>query len=243
VSVVREPDLGLLAEYSEGLLEGTPEGAAVARRIATDERWAAAWAELPGALRAVRRDLAGLGPASSVPPEVAERLEATVAELRPRTVVRWSSRRRWLTTVGIAAAVATVVGVPLIGSRDTAPQESVAAPLPARIGAARITSTGTDYAAKPQASALGIPEGSAPTGVPVPVPAELTRLTDRGVLRACLEAVRRFAAAGAPVSADFARYGSRPAVVVVLDGGVRVAVGPACSSAGPDVVARLAGPP
>ena len=243
MSVVHDPDLELLAEYSEGLLDGTPEGSAVARRIATDERWAAAWAELPGALRAVRRDLTTLGPASSVPPEVAERLEAAVAEVRPRPVIRWSPRRRWLATVGIAAAVATVAGVPLFGSRDTGPRESVAAPLPARIGGARITSTGTDYAAEPRARALGIPDGSAATGVPAPVPAALARLTDSGVLRACLEAVRRFAAAGTPVSADFARFGSRPAVIVVLAGGTRVAVGPACGSAGPDVVARVAGPP
>ena len=73
-----EPDIELLADYAEGLLDGTPEGEAVAARIVTDPAWADLYAALAGADDAVRRDLAALPP-EQIPADVARSVDATLA--------------------------------------------------------------------------------------------------------------------------------------------------------------------
>jgi hypothetical protein len=247
VSTVPEPDVGLLAEYAEGLLDGTPEGTTVAHRIATDDRWAAAWAGLPEALAAVRRDLGALGPPGPVPPEVTTRLEATVRRLRP-------ARRRWLVGAGLAAAAAAAGGIAVTGgllaTGGGPPQSSAADSLPTRIGTTVVTSTGTDYAAplgtygfEDPGPAAASPRASTPSGgSPAPVPLALSRLLDSAALRACLESLHAFSPGESALSADFARLGTAPAVVIAFTDGTRVAVGPRCGRGGPDVLALLGTP-
>jgi hypothetical protein len=72
------PDLDLLADFTAGVLDGTPEGAAVAARIAEDPRWAELHAALVRADAAVSADLAAL-PALTMPADVASRLDAALA--------------------------------------------------------------------------------------------------------------------------------------------------------------------
>ena len=71
------PDLDLLADYTAGVLAGTPEGAAVAARIAADPDWAELHAALVRADEAVRVDLTTL-PAAPIPADVAARLDAAL---------------------------------------------------------------------------------------------------------------------------------------------------------------------
>jgi hypothetical protein len=72
------PDLDLLADFAAGLLDGTPEGAAVAERVASDAAWTELYAALVGADEAVRADLAAV-PVPPLPVDVAERLDAALA--------------------------------------------------------------------------------------------------------------------------------------------------------------------
>ena len=73
-TVTYGPDLDLLADYAAGVLDGTPEGAVVAERIATDPEWADLHAALIRADEAVRADLAAL-PMPEIPEDVAARLD------------------------------------------------------------------------------------------------------------------------------------------------------------------------
>jgi hypothetical protein len=109
-------DLDLLADYIGGALDGTPEEAAVERRIAEDPAWAQAHAETSAAVEAVRVDLSALGAVHErMPPEVVGRLEAALAPVPPGengNVVELAPRRarggRWakrLAPVAVAAGV------------------------------------------------------------------------------------------------------------------------------------------
>lgn len=71
-------DLDTLADYVEGLLAGTPEGAAVAARIAADPTWADAYQQLTGANQEVVGALRGLAD-PPLPDEVAAQLDRALA--------------------------------------------------------------------------------------------------------------------------------------------------------------------
>jgi hypothetical protein len=78
----REPvDLDRLAEYVDGLLTGTPREAEVTRELGRDPAAAALAGEVRAAAERVRAELAGLAD-PPVPPEVAARLDATLAAAR-----------------------------------------------------------------------------------------------------------------------------------------------------------------
>jgi hypothetical protein len=257
VSADARPDPGLLAEYAEGLLAGTPEGDAIEARLASDERWAAAYAEVTAALVAVRDDLATLPVAEPLPPDVTTRLEAAL-EREARTVVPLRPRRRRFLAVAsgvAAAAVAVVVGGIAVTGVVQAPNAdesttvsassegpepvgpmTAPGPLPTELAGVRVTSTGTDYAEPHRA---GLP-AAAPERNTAPIPVGLGRLTSPAALTQCLEAVRTVT--GSPVrSADFARWRGEPAVIV--SAGRVLAVGPSCGLSGADVVGRVPGTP
>jgi hypothetical protein len=168
-----EVELDLLADYVGGALEGTPEEAVVARRIADDPAWRAAYGELTGAMATVGAQLNALGAgAEPIPADVAARLDAALTEAPPRlTVLRGGAadtprrRPRWTAPVAVAAAVVVFAGVGggfLLhrpeGSNDSAtssaagsaedkapaPLVAPSVPLPAT---GQITSSGRDYQA------------------------------------------------------------------------------------------------
>jgi hypothetical protein len=229
VSAHHRPDPGVLAEYAEGLLDGTPEGEAVAARLGADPAWAAAYAELTAALSAVRADLAALGPAGPVPSDVAARIDGALAtreknSTSPARPVRAHRRAFAFAGVAAAASVAVVVGMSVVTALGGSGSDGspVSAAPPDRIGQTVITSTGTDYgtvsgAGTLRSSTAGDPgtshasgasdapmvaadAGPAPTPVTAPVPAAFGRLTAPAALAACLEAVRRLVGAGAPAT-------------------------------------------
>jgi hypothetical protein len=118
-------DLDRLADYTAGLLEGTPEEAEVAELIATRSDWAHAYAALGDATRAVRVDLAALGtPHLAMPPEVVARLDAALEEAgarpkltvgagegrRTRGAAARARRRRQAWTAAIAAGIVVLAG-------------------------------------------------------------------------------------------------------------------------------------
>ncbi|TDC36397.1 hypothetical protein [Micromonospora sp. KC213] len=77
-------DHDLLADYLGGSLDGTPEEAVVARRVAEDPAWADAYAALATALARVTADLADLAePAPQMPLAVVDRLTAALAGAGP----------------------------------------------------------------------------------------------------------------------------------------------------------------
>ncbi|MBQ1023087.1 hypothetical protein [Micromonospora sp. C95] len=79
-------DHDLLADYLGGALDGTPEHAEIARRVAQDPAWARAHARLAPAMDSVRAELAGLGePTLELPPEVTDRISAALAAADPLT--------------------------------------------------------------------------------------------------------------------------------------------------------------
>jgi hypothetical protein len=273
VSADHRPDPALLAEYAEGLLAGTPEGDEVAARLAADPAWSAAYAELTGALAAVRAGLAALGPVGPVPAEVADRLDAALATaggpgefaVRPRR-----GRRRVVAPVlaAAAASVAVLLGFSVVAALRTDPSAPTVASvpgtvLPDHLGETLITSTGLDYGTVAAQDALRSPappvglsaagtDSSPPPAPPPasPVPLALARLTSPAALEACLEAVRALvgATSPAPRSADFARFGGVPALVIVLTaepaGRPQVlAVGPDCGAGGVDLISRTGGTP
>ena len=246
MSADHRPDHGLLAEFAEGLLDGTPEAEAVATRLAADPVWAAAYADLTVALTAVRADLSALGPAGPVPADVAVRIDAALAAAGTGggagEALRFPPRRRVLAFAAVAAAGAVVVGISVVaglGAGVSAPagsSTSVAIP-PERVGQTVITSTGADYGAVPAAgtvrsstssgedaapfAAAADPGPPPPSAVSAPIPAALARLATPAALAACLEAVRHLVGTGAPPprSADFGRFAGVPALVIVLAAG------------------------
>jgi hypothetical protein len=135
------PDLDLLADYAAGVLDGTPQAAAVAERIAADPAWAELHAALLRADEAVRADLAAL-PAPPIPADIAARLdEALSAERAGSThgaAVVPLRRRRWYVAAGsVAAGVALLAagafGIQLFkgpSASDTAAKSTAAAPEP-----------------------------------------------------------------------------------------------------------------
>ena len=75
-------ELDQLADYAEGLLDGTPDGEAVAARIATDQEWADAYRQLSTVLPDLSADLAAL-PTVPMPTHVAAALDRALAAERP----------------------------------------------------------------------------------------------------------------------------------------------------------------
>lgn len=119
-------ELDLLADYATGVLDGTPEGARVARLVESDTAWAQAYADLAVADRRVASALAGLGPVH-LPDDVAARIAGALAGERSASdagstgtpVISLEAerrRRRWTRAVGIAAAVAGVAAFGAIGA-------------------------------------------------------------------------------------------------------------------------------
>ncbi|BCB80600.1 hypothetical protein Pflav_070100 [Phytohabitans flavus] len=79
-----EVDFDLLADYVGGALDGTPEEAVVARRIAEEPTWAQAHAALVEATGSVEASLVAWGEsAEPMPAEVADRI-ATALEQQPQ---------------------------------------------------------------------------------------------------------------------------------------------------------------
>jgi hypothetical protein len=128
-----EVELDLLADFTAGVLD-PDHSDRVARLIATDNRWATAHSALVDADRAVRSDLRAIAGPIEMPPDVSDRLDATIAGLadqsrraslrpvavpaRPRHAARPAGWRRvGLTVVGVAAAaIALVVGFTVVTS-------------------------------------------------------------------------------------------------------------------------------
>ncbi len=170
-----EVDVDLLADYVGGALDGTPDEAVVAQRIADDPAWRAAYDELAGAMATVGAQLHELGgTAEPMPADVAARLDAALAGAPPRLTVlkggvadspRGRRRPRWTAPVAVAAAVVVFAGVGgsfllnrTEGSNDSATstaagsaEEKAPAPLMAPSvplpAADQIRSSGTDYQA------------------------------------------------------------------------------------------------
>ena len=163
-------ELDRLADYAAGLLDGTPQGEAVARLIATDPAWAEAYAQLTEADPRVRADLAALRADDPVPAEVMARLEAALDEARSagsgagRKVLsldaaRRRRRLRWAAATAAAAGVAAfgMFGLPALRGTDGggftsfsadgagAPERAPAASSTGSGSAPRILASGTDY--------------------------------------------------------------------------------------------------
>ncbi len=99
------PDLDLLADFTAGVLDGTPEGAAVADRIAADPEWAELHAALVRADEAVRAELTAL-PVEPMPADVFARLDAAFAAERAG-VARQAAERAETVTAGTATPATT----------------------------------------------------------------------------------------------------------------------------------------
>jgi hypothetical protein len=115
-----EVDVDLLADYVGGALEGTPDQAAVAERIAGDPSWRAAYDEVNSAMATVGSQLSALGESPEpMPADVAARLDAALTEapspLRAlpggNRSVPARRRPRWTAAVAVAAAVVVFAGV------------------------------------------------------------------------------------------------------------------------------------
>ena len=265
------PDHGLLAEYAEGLLTGTPEGAAVEERLAADERWAAAYAEVRAALVAVGDDLAVFGAPEPIPADVAARVEAALARMgRPAAVPLRSRRRRYLAVASgvAAAAVAVAVGGGIItgaagnhggDAGSTVRATSAVPPSPGENPAPGEARTfGSAAAPGPLPTEVGgaqitstgtdyAPAGRA--GLPASAPARDHAAPVPVALRRLAEpaALARCLAAVRTVtgsvvrSADFARWRGAPALIVAA--GQVLAVGPSCGIGDADVLSRVTGTP
>lgn len=122
-----EVDVDLLADYIGGALDGTPEHAAIADRIARDETWRAAYEALAEGMATVGTNLGALGAEPEpMPADVAERLDrafttstgprlvAVGGDERPARGVPGTTRarrtRRWALPVAVAAVVLACVG-------------------------------------------------------------------------------------------------------------------------------------
>jgi hypothetical protein len=168
-----EVDFDLLADYVGGALDGTPDEAVVARRVAQEPGWTEAHAALSAATGSVRAGLASWGEsAEPMPAEVADRIAAALEQepqgpalsLVPddpdeprRTVTR--ARRRlpaWAAPAAIAAGVAALAGLGLSqasnlsdGSDDGAAGTTADAPAlgnaEAAPGVLQVAESGRDY--------------------------------------------------------------------------------------------------
>lgn len=126
-----EVDFDLLADYVGGALDGTPEEAVVARRVAEEPAWAEAHAALSEATGSVRASLASWGAsAEPMPGEVADRIATALAQEphrpalsvvpadpdRPRRAAPRARRRQlpaWAAPAAIAAGVVAIAGIGL----------------------------------------------------------------------------------------------------------------------------------
>jgi anti-sigma factor RsiW len=116
-----EVDFDLLADYVGGALAGTPDQATVARRVADDPAWRAAYDELSDAMATVGSQLAALGARPEpMPVEVAARVDAALSEAPPPLAVlpgggseaRPARRRpRWTAPIAVAAAIVVFAGI------------------------------------------------------------------------------------------------------------------------------------
>ncbi|MFC0532910.1 hypothetical protein [Phytohabitans kaempferiae] len=153
-----EVDFDLLADYVGGALDGTPEEAVVARRVAEEPAWREAHAALTEATGSVHASLAAWGEAAEpMPAEVADRI-ATALEQEPHRPAlvpvpgdadgprrsATKARRRlpaWAAPATIAAGVVALAGFGLsqaggIGGSDDSSAGSADAPVSARENAA-----------------------------------------------------------------------------------------------------------
>lgn len=245
MSADHRPDPGLLAEYAEGLLDGTPEGGVVAARLADDPVWAAAYTELTGALAAVRAELAALGPAGPVPADVVTRLDAAVSaagtgvgDVRP-----FRPRGRALAFAAAAtAAAAVVIGFAVVaGLGGPVPSAPAVAVPPDRVGETVITSTGTDYGTAAAAGTLGSATADGPRAADVPPAPDASRDTDAPFAATATGAVPP-ASGSAPIPAALTRLTSSPALAACLEA-VRRLVGAGAPATRSADFGRFAGIP
>lgn len=236
------PDIDLLADYAAGVLDGTPEGAAVAERIAADPAWAESHAALVRADEAVRADLAAL-PMPKIPDDIAARLDKALEAEATGTVVPLRKRRSWgvaggAVAAGVAVLAAGALGIQALGGGDSQRDTtSASAPESARDtasqpagGSARpkaaapqapetfsgLTSSGEEYRGgtlREQVARLVNAKARTDASVDKAVPGPLTRLSAPAAFSDCLAAL---GADARPLAVDYARYDGQPAVIVVL---------------------------
>ncbi len=240
------PDIDLLADYAAGVLDGTPEAAAVAERIAADPAWAELHAALVRADEAVRADLAAL-PVPAIPDDIAARLdEALAAEATGTTaaVVPLRKRRSWgvaggAVAAGVAVLAAGAIGIQALGGGNTQRDSATTASAPESSDKAEGPAAGS---APPKAAAPGaVPEtysGLTSSGAEYrsdTLRAQVAQLVkskaqaDASAGKALSGPLVRLSAPAAfsdclaalgadarPLAVDYARYDGQPAVVVVL---------------------------
>ncbi|WP_018349000.1 hypothetical protein [Longispora albida] len=235
-----------LADYAGGALDGTPEGAAVAARIASDPAWRAAYEELTGALTLVQADLAVLAAQPDEPPRDFAAPFEPPALPQTRRKSQWALAGGSLAVVLLALAGGTFL---LTGSDSSSTTRGMSADNgDAPAGAApqsyaeriRVTASGKDYqrgpalgAAKSTDTPKSTSRGEAEEQSAV---AELSRLRDKPALDRCLAQVQRRHGV-VPEAADYARFEGRPAVILTFSGSTGiVVVGPSCGLSGPDEI-------
>lgn len=198
-------------------------------------------AELEAALPDVAAALSAV-PAPEVPTGLEERLVAALAgeaAPAPTNVLPLTHRRtRWLPALGaVAAAAVLVTGAVVLTGGGTPSTSSDTAAAPGY----RVNNTGSDYTAARLAGALpGLLSGSAPEaatadkaptqgrGAATPTqeaggtfdtlaaPDPLAELRTTAGLARCLASLTDPDDAGVPLALDYASYGGKPALVVVL---------------------------
>jgi hypothetical protein len=240
------PDIDLLADYAAGVLDGTPEAAAVAERIAADPAWAELHAALVRADEAVRADLAAL-PVPAIPDDVAARLDEALAAEATGTaaaVVPLRKRRSWAVAggavaAGVAVLAAGAIGIQALGGGNTQQDSPTAASAPESRDSGEQPEKGST---PPKAAAPGtVPEtysGLTSSGTEYrsdTLQAKVAQLVnskaqaDASAGKAVPGALARLSAPAAfsdclaalgadarPLAVDYARYDGQPAVVVVL---------------------------
>lgn len=161
-----ETDLDLLADYSEGLLDG-PDATRVADLIASDEEWAITYQLLTGASTEVGQALDSYAQETpELPAEVSQRIDDALQSERERASApvsldaarrRRESRRSWLGLSAAAAVIVAVVfglgalGLNLGGGSSSSSTSKGVRPnsaeggASAALGAVIVTSSGTNY--------------------------------------------------------------------------------------------------
>jgi hypothetical protein len=166
-----EVDFDLLADYVGGALDGTPEEAVVARRVAEEPAWAEAHAALVEATGSVRASLVSWGEsAEPMPTEVADRIAAALEQephrpaltpvpndhAGPRRAAPGKRRRlpSWAGPAAIAAGIAALAGYGLSqagdiegGSADSAADTAAEAPASASDQEGAVPGVGAPYVA------------------------------------------------------------------------------------------------